>query len=133
MITSWDIYWITRLDAICFGLGILCLLLLSFLILLISLRMVALKDRDWSGHKREWVAPFNERYFKKLFITNIVLFFIILSIGVLTPSTKEAAAIYLIPKIANNEQIQKVPDNVFKLLNTKMEQWINDMGKEKTK
>ena len=51
----------------------------------------------------------------------------------LVPSTKEFAAIYLIPKIANNEQVQKVPDNLLKLLNAKLEDWINDVGKKEQK
>ena len=42
------------------------------------------------------------------------------------PSTKEACAIYLIPKIANNEQVQKIPENALRLLNAKLEEWIDE-------
>jgi hypothetical protein len=57
---------------------------------------------------------------------------VFLLIGLFTPSTKEMVAIYMIPKIVNNEQVQKLPDNAMKFLNGKFEEWINDMaGKKK--
>jgi hypothetical protein len=118
MITSWDIYWITRLDSInvvagfaVFILGIIILFGIGF--------YRELKDEYelfsvWVG-----VAA--------------TIFFLSLLCTIFTPSTKEAAAIYLIPKIANNEQMQKIPDNAAKLLNAKMEQWIDDTLAEKKK
>jgi len=70
---------------------------------------------------------------KKLIVTTIIA--IPFWIGaILVPTTKEAVAIYMIPKIANNEQVQKLPDNAMKFLNGKLEAWINDMAdKEKKK
>jgi hypothetical protein len=56
----------------------------------------------------------------------IVTLLICIVMAIFIPSTKELAAIYLIPKIVNNEQVQQVPDAALKLLNLKMEEWIKD-------
>ena len=97
MITAWDVYWITRLD-ILQGIFAVCALV-SFGCLV------------FSGIYRTIFAPM------------LAIFIILVT---LIPSTKEACAIYLIPKIANNEQVQKIPDNFAKLFNVKMEEWIKD-------
>jgi len=62
----------------------------------------------------------------------------ILLIGILLflfiPSTKEACAIYLIPKIINNEQVQHVPEKALRLLNAKFDEWIDEqMGDDNAK
>lgn len=61
----------------------------------------------------------------------------LLLVAMSLPNTKQAAVIYLVPKIVNtvgaNEQVQKLPDNFLKLLNTKMEQWVADMNKADAK
>jgi len=117
MITSWDIYWITRLD------GIHALALSIFIIFAVISCFVWI-PLTTGDYKREI-----KRYYKlsaaALLISSILL--------VMIPTTKEAAAIYLIPKIVNNEQVQKIPDNAMKLLNTKMEAWIADMTEKKGK
>jgi len=62
-------------------------------------------------------------------ISSLIIGFIIflgISISAI-PTTKEFAAIYLIPKVVNNEQVQKLPDNAVRLMNEKLEQWIEDV------
>lgn len=116
MITSWDIYWITRLDSINMFL-ILFGLFLPFTILFWM----------WTGDEKEN----DELYYRKSIFSTIAISIIFLSSACFLPSTKEAAAIYLIPKIVNNQQVQKIPDNAIKLLNVKLEQWIDDTMKIK--
>ena len=65
--------------------------------------------------------------FKK---TVIVIFCTLFLLFTLTPSTKQFAVIYLLPKIANNKEVQKLPDNTVKLLNEQMEQWIEKLRKK---
>lgn len=62
----------------------------------------------------------------------IIMLFIVSSIQIIVPTTKEAAVIYLLPKMVNNEEVQKIPQNIFKLLNTKMEEWTNEQLGEKS-
>jgi hypothetical protein len=119
MITSWDIYWITRLD------NINGILIIGGTLCLIFITVVLFAAGD-IRHDQIW-------HYKKAIITNIIISTIALLLGLMTPTTKEFAAIYLIPKIANNEQMQKIPDNAAKLLNAKMEQWIDDTLAEKKK
>jgi hypothetical protein len=117
MITSWDIYWITRLDSIqaffVVSVFIIGSALLAFLVLLFA-------EDCWDEHGGKYFA-------------GVAIFLCMLVGGILTPSTKEFAAIYLIPKITSNEQVQKLPDNMMKLLNGKLEEWIEDIGKTKPK
>jgi hypothetical protein len=69
--------------------------------------------------------------YRKSLLGVFVLCVIVAIGGSLIPSTKEAAAIYLLPKIVNNEKVQKLPENFTNLLNAKMEEWIGDTLKEK--
>jgi len=119
MITGWEIYWITRLDAICMFLviGGTCAVICSPLV------SMALDDFfDVEREKRMRIAA-------TTFFAGIAF----LAASVLIPTTNQAVAIYMVPKIANNEQMQKLPDNAMKFLNTKFEAWIDETLKEKKK
>ena len=65
--------------------------------------------------------------------TSIVLLVLCTIFSITIPTTKEAAVIYLLPKVVNNEQCQQIPINFTKLLNTKMETWINEQIGENIK
>lgn len=70
---------------------------------------------------------------KKGLILFIILFCFAFPATVFLPTTKQACVIYLLPQIANNENMQKIPNNISDLMNKKLEQWIDDMrGKVKT-
>ncbi len=116
MITSWDIYWITRLDSVHTSVALFIALLGCALFAFLGFGAC---DKG------------NFFYYKKSLIATAFIFVMSIISITFIPSTKEACAIYLIPKIANNEQMQKLPDNAAKLLNVKMEEWINDTLKEK--
>jgi len=122
MITSWDIYWITRLDVI----GVFFAVLLICYIAALIVGFIATcagelwNDDCWPVVKKSWKW-------------GIISFIIFMFVSFFVPSTKQAAAIYLIPKIANNEHVQKLPDNAMRFLNGKFEEWIEDMTKQKKK
>ena len=65
----------------------------------------------------------------KLFkqIACIEVFLILLLI--ILPSTKQAAAIYFVPKVINNKQIQKMPSKLVKLANGWMDEQIKSIKK----
>jgi hypothetical protein len=69
---------------------------------------------------------------KKVINNTIKLSTIVLVISMLIfgfiPNTKQAAAIYLIPKLANNERVQQIPDKALTILEKKLDQWISDMS-----
>ena len=43
------------------------------------------------------------------------------------PTQKEAAAIYLIPKIVNNEQVQDIAGKSLDILTLKLNEWVADL------
>lgn len=113
------VYWVTRLDSLASA-G-LFLVIPSTLVMIIVITGFAIN---------EWGEDM-EKQAKKAFKVALTTLMISAIITVFIPTTKEAAAIYLIPKIANNEDVQKMPDNVAKILNSKLEEWIDDtVGKE---
>lgn len=125
MITAWDVYWITRLN----GLGFLCGAAVFISVAFITVWVFIMVPFElWEDNEEK-----HPRYLRMLYFaigvglsSLVILSFI--------PSTKEAVAIYMIPKIVNNEQVQKLPDNAMKFLNEKFEGWLNDMaGKKKDK
>lgn len=126
MITSWDIYLITRLDVLnAFIIFTIGLLLVTGAIYFI-VKAVTIAETYDDDEKSNLQKTYTQNLSKFSMILILISF-----ISVLLPSTKEAIAIYMVPKIVNNEQIQKLPDNTLKLFNTKLEQWIKEIkGKE---
>lgn len=123
MITSWEIYWITRLD----GIHNILMVLISLVIVAAVLGMLPICANDlWEA---EGIWPKIVKAYK----TGAAFIIACITVVSFTPTTKEFATIYLIPKMANNEQMQKVPENLAKLLNAKMEAWINDTLKNDEK
>jgi len=121
MITSWQIYWITRLDSLNVALAIIWIALaIASVAMIIGAFVYSLDDE---------LEQYPVGVMKKITITTVA----VLLLSIFIPSTKEVAAIYLIPKIANNEQVQKLPENFVKLLNVKMEQWMNNQIDKKKK
>lgn len=51
----------------------------------------------------------------------------------LTPTTKEAAAMYIIPAISNNKQVQKLPENLLKYTNELLKDKIKSTVKSTIK
>ena len=66
---------------------------------------------------------------KTFIILSFLSLILFLILAIFTPSSKLVATIYLAPKIISNEEVQKIPDNALKLLNSKMEAWIEDIRK----
>lgn len=116
--SGWLIYFITRMEYIQGMLGVMvCAGIASSLMALIFwVCSVDNGDKDIENLARHL---FFKRILPALFISAILF--------CLIPGTKDMAAIYLIPKIVNNEQIQKIPDNTLNLLNSKLEAWIEDV------
>lgn len=103
-ITMWQIYWITRLDDIGIAIGILTIFLgITSVILLAG--SVGFPDNNPGWY------PEKAKYFYR-----VSLFFLgTLFINTMIPSTKDMAAILVIPKIVNNKQVQKFPSQIMDL------------------
>ena len=126
MISAWEVYLFTRLDAIHVIAGAaIVMAAIGLLLFGIHYLFEDMWERDDDNKEKKKTV----KTIKRLVAVAISG----LLVCVIIPSTKEAAVIYLLPKIANNEQVQKVPENFVKLLNTKMEAWIEDFEKDKKK
>jgi len=124
MITSWQLYWLTRMDYFSGFFQVIGSItgIALFVLLIMSMFFKSLSYGEDSDAVRSikffkvalWVFPF-------CLITNIFAFFI--------PSTKEMAAILVIPKIVNNQKVQQLPDKVLDLANS----WLEELKtKEKS-
>jgi hypothetical protein len=58
----------------------------------------------------------------------MIVFGIVGFLGYFVPTTKEVAAIYMIPAITSNSDMKAIPANLAKLLNAHLEDWINDLA-----
>lgn len=117
MITEMEMYWLTRLDYICefAKAGIFLSILGIFVLTVFSM----LEDKEAVG----------KRYLRKLWIPSVFLLFFAF-MRVFTPTTKEYAAIRVIPMVANNKDVQKLGSNIVDLAN----KWMEDaMTKKETK
>ncbi len=127
MITQSMIYWITRLDtavSIFVGISVLAgVCLFASIIGFIACRVL----EDEKDFPIKWIA--RTRHYLIFAIS-----FAIFACGgqLLIPTTNQAVAIYTIPIIANNEDIQEMPANTAKFLNEKLKDWIESTLKEKT-
>jgi len=117
MITSWDIYLITRLGDINFVFGIATIAAGITAGILLAVSLIIAIDADPEGAKPVF----------KNTIRVAAVFFMLSLVGTLIPTTKEAIAIYAIPKIANNESAQQIPVNFAKLINKKLQEWMADV------
>lgn len=125
-INSWTLYWFTRLDSISnflqlFSIFFMCATIAFIIVYFLSMDRCLFDSKFWDSIR-------NNR--NKIVILFFIWSTLIYIPCIFIPTTKEMAFIYLTPKIVNNKEIQKLPINAVKLLNTKMEQYINGIDKE---
>ena len=114
MITPSIVYWITRLDNL-FGLFIP----VEVVSVLASIFLaIAALCTNAEGEVRTY------NLIKKVLYFVIPVPIVVGIILVLMPTTKEAAAMYIIPKIANNENVQDIGGRALKLAND----WIDELS-----
>lgn len=98
-LTTMQLYWIIKLDTFhAFSVGI-------SIILIVALACIAFI----SDMEDEW------KVFKVYFKYFIWIFPVFLFLATFLPTTKEMAAIIVLPKIINNEKLQEIPNKVLDL------------------
>ena len=103
---------ISKFVAFFFGIGVI----IGTVLFVMSI----FEGEDFSGDK-SW------RRFVCLYCMCIFVFILSLVAAVLTPTTKEMAAIYIIPKVANNEQLQGLGQDLVDLAKT----WVAELMPKK--
>jgi len=116
MITESMIYWITRLDGI-YGASLAFMVVSGVVIIFTSIFAVPV----WADDDDD-LKPVIIRLFK-IFVPMLIFF---TCAAILVPTTKEAVAIYALPAISRNDDMQEIPANTAKLINEKLKEWIDD-------
>lgn len=115
IITPWQMYWITRLDDI------------AQFFLVSGLGLIMAGTFFFFG----WKTHFGEQSFdaerSNLPIAFPILGFFLLMASTMTPSTKDMAAILIVPRIVNNEKVQEIPSKVLDLAT----EWLEELKPNK--
>jgi len=119
MSLGWTIYIITRLDAIS-SICIVIAALSSITAVISGIAYVANSDFDRDGRQCDCDAEKAWPIMK----WGIIICLIFTPISVLIPTSKTMSMIYVLPKIANNEDVKKIPSNIAKLANEALEDMI---------
>jgi len=123
--TSFSLYCLLMLDSIInmFQLigGIVCIICFCILGVIALIYMHA----DSTHEREEFMEIFNEKrkYFNYLIITTIFSIFLLI-VGAFIPTSKQMAVIYVVPKLVNNEQIQKIGPDSLKVLEKLVKEYI---------
>ena len=115
------IYLITRVDNFIIITGVV--FIISIIVALFSIACYYIECEDDDDEKKKIAFS----VIKKMIVVIAISAFFIVAV----PNSKEIAAIYLIPKIINNENIQKPPDNLLRFLNKKVDEWSKENNGEK--
>lgn len=99
MISAWDIYWVMQLDTIGMAMGTISVF--GLIVVAVVWGAAACEIRRLWG------------YLVAVAVTGV--WFVCLLAAIFLPSTKTAAAMFVIPAVANNETIQKEAGDLYKL------------------
>lgn len=125
MITSWQIYWLTRMDYFQ-GAALSCSIFVGISAVIFGILWgVSADQATWRNDSEKYknIAARNRVRFIRLF----VLLIIFVGMSTFIPSSKELAAIIIIPKITNsvseNKALRELPTNVIDLAN----EWLIEL------
>lgn len=111
MITTTQMYWLMTLDSVCFVSGMLSVVL-AILAFGAFGAAVDCESTPW------WLV-----------VLPGVLAAFMLAVAVFTPTTKQMAAILVVPKIANSEKVQVAGDKLYDLA----VEWLEELRPERQK
>jgi hypothetical protein len=125
MITAGTIYWFIVIGNI----SSVCTIFLVILTLALIIAVIFYVMITFDGY-----GPDKDKDMIRSIIVKILISWsILLILSIFTPSTKDIAAIYLMPKIVNNEHVKNLPDKTLTILEKKLDEWIKDQTEEKKK
>ena len=108
MITMTQMYWLVTLDSV-----VHVSFVLAILMALASVGAVGVACNDEGLF---WVP-----------LVTIGMFFLSVAVVTFTPTTKQAAAIIIVPKIVNNEKVQTVGNTLYDLA----AEWLDELRPKK--
>ena len=117
-ITTMQMYWLVMLDSINIGSCIMCVILAVCIFVMI---IISVESYECPTSVKV-CAPFFVLFFLASFATCVFL-----------PSTKQMAAIMIVPKIVNNEKVQMIGNKVYDLAVAWMEELKPNKKESKVK
>jgi len=132
MITPSTIYWITRLNSInrvlCFINFLVFMAVIAFAILA---AILICKEREYHTCSEDRIREINNAGWRVLKWLSIPAsaFLFIAAVLAFIPTTKEAAAMYVIPAVVNNEQLRDTGNKIFELA----AEWLEELRPCKNK
>ena len=108
--THWTMYWFTRLDSLQ---GLSIAMAVGAGMLLFVLAMIS----DIVG------KPYLKDHWVKVVCAGLFA----ITVTVMVPTQKEAAVIWLIPKMVNNEQLNTITKNSLSILEEKTKVYLEDL------
>jgi uncharacterized paraquat-inducible protein A len=123
--TSFDMYWFLKLDNICnFFSGVVFTSIVAIAVVAIVYGFISMdsygEDENRTNFRK--VVKKHSRWFIPLFVVSVLG-------SIFVPSTKQAAVIYLVPKIINNEKIQQTTNDGLNILQLKVHEYMVELEK----
>ena len=113
MISVWNLYWIMRLDCI----REMCTIISTIGCFLGLVGTIALCSLCSEGN-----AP--KRIVKQILIPWWIITFTVVVSVMLLPTTKQMAALLVLPQIINNERVKQIPNRILDLA----DEWLNELS-----
>ncbi|MHA1232581.1 MAG: hypothetical protein ACTSPQ_18270 [Candidatus Helarchaeota archaeon] len=124
MINAFDIYLISQLDTFVMWFGIFGILFTTAGITLVLVYACNISNPHFYEDEGEALFLNKCREIGKVLI---IISCIFITTSIFLPSSKTVVAMFVVPKIVNNEDVQEMPQNVFKLMNEKLKEWTKDV------
>lgn len=125
MITPMQMYWLLKLD------DILAISLATFVLTFVGFVICFIGTIMYKGDE------YYEHEYNKFKTGRNILFWFVLFFGSITmfvPSSKQMAAIYVVPAIANNEKVQNIGNKTLDISNQLLDltkEYLKDKAEEK--
>ena len=125
----WIMYLVLKLDEITTGLRMVSQvgLFLCGIATFILIAMICYHRSASHVAKDCWFLTSGALNAKKYLIRTGIAIIICGALSIFLPTTKQAAAIYFVPKVLNNKQIQKMPNKLVTLANDWMDEQIKSI------
>jgi hypothetical protein len=107
------IYIFVMMDSIKMGLGLLALV--AVICIFISAAATDTSNVEDKRRAKKWLK------------ICVATFLLIGSVAILTPDTKQLAAIYMIPKVVNNEDVRAMSGDAMKTLRIKFNEYLDSI------
>lgn len=113
-ITPATLYWITRLDNLCGTFAFIAVLGIAALVITVVAYFTMEPHDDGKVYYRRWMKRFG------------ITAFTVLILGIFTPSSKEMAMFYVVPRIAESDVIKRDVPELYNMGVDALKNWLKD-------